>query len=258
MAFPLTRTEGLTDDGFLGGRISILQPDKGYRAGVDPVFLAASVPARPGDRVLDLGCGVGTAALCLGARVPGLALSGIERQPEYADLARENTRRNGLDLIVHTGDISGPPAELRALSFDHVIANPPYFEANARTGATEPGREAALAEETPLAAWVDTAIRRLAPKGRVTMILAAERLPDLLAALDRRVGSIAVHPLSPRVGRPASRVIVTALKGARGAFGLAAPTVLHDGDRHEADRESYTPEIAAVLRDGAAMPWLEP
>ncbi|MGB0439250.1 MAG: methyltransferase, partial [Paracoccaceae bacterium] len=57
-AFPTT---SLTCNAFLGGRAQIWQPRDGYRAGIDPVLLAASVPARPGERILDLGCGGGGA-----------------------------------------------------------------------------------------------------------------------------------------------------------------------------------------------------
>lgn len=84
-----------TDNGFLGGRLQLLQPRRGYRAGLDPVLLAASVAARPGQAVLELGCGVGTALLCLGARVPGLSLTGVELQPDYAALARRMRRATG-------------------------------------------------------------------------------------------------------------------------------------------------------------------
>ncbi|MEO0916318.1 MAG: methyltransferase, partial [Pseudomonadota bacterium] len=58
-----------TDNAFLGGRLQVLQPAVGYRAGADPVLLAAAVDAGPGHSVLDVGCGVGTALLCLGTRV---------------------------------------------------------------------------------------------------------------------------------------------------------------------------------------------
>ena len=117
--------EELTTDAFLGGRLAIRQPKAGYRAGIDPVRLAAAVPARSGETVLELGCGAGVAALCLGRRVPGLALAGIERQGDYAVLARENAAANGIAFEVVEGDLARMPASLRARSFDHVIANPP-------------------------------------------------------------------------------------------------------------------------------------
>ena len=248
-------TDDLTEDGFLGGRLRLLQPATGYRAGVDPVFLAAAVPARPGQSVLDLGCGVGTAALCLGARVPGLSLAGLERQPDYARLARENAARNDIPLEVHEGDVAAPPPDLRARSFDHVILNPPYWEPAKRTRADDGGRETALAEETPLAAWIDAALRRLRPGGHLTVIQAAERLPALLSGIDTRAGGVTIRPLSPRTGRNATRIILTARKTSGEGFTLAAPTLIHEGARHERDAEDYTPEIRAILRDGAAFSW---
>ena len=139
------RPDELTDDGFLGQRLRILQPRRGYRAATDPVLLAAAVPAQTGQSVLELGCGVGVASLCLAARVPGLGLSALERQPAYAALARENASRNDLDLTVVEGDLAAMPDDLRR-SFDHVIANPPYFAAGDGTAATDAGREAATAD----------------------------------------------------------------------------------------------------------------
>lgn len=247
--------DGLTCDGFLGGRLRILQPGAGYRAGIDPVLLAAATPARAGERVLDLGCGVGTAALCLGARVPGLRLTGIERQPDYAALARRNAAENAIAFEVHEGDLADPPDALRSESFDHVILNPPYWNPARRSAAADPGREAALAGETPLGVWFDTALRRLGPGGRLTAIAAAEQVPALFAALDARAGGVVLHPLHPRVGRPAGRVILRARKGARAPFRLAPPTMLHTGTAHARDGDDYAPEIAAILRSGAPFPW---
>ena len=117
----------LTCNDFLGGRVQLWQPVDGYRAGVDPVFLAASVPATSGQSVLELGCGAGAAALCLAARVPGLHLSGVELQAEYAELARKNAVENGVNFEVVQADLSALPSELRQRQFDHVIANPPYY-----------------------------------------------------------------------------------------------------------------------------------
>ncbi|APX12277.1 tRNA1(Val) (adenine(37)-N6)-methyltransferase [Tateyamaria omphalii] len=237
----------LTHDAFLGGRLHLWQPRAGYRAGVDPVLLAASVPAKSGQAVLDLGCGVGTAALCLGARVPGLALVGVERQRDYAALAA----RNGLETFA--ADLTDLPDAVRYRSFDHVLANPPFFDRDSGHVAADQGREAGRGAETPIAAWIDAAARRLRHKGYLHMIHRAERVPDLLAGAHGRLGSPEIWPLCPRVGKPAELVIFRARKDGRADFRLHFPIILHEGARHERDGESYTPEIQAILRAGAAL-----
>lgn len=243
----------VTENAYLDGQLILSQPAKGYRAGVDPVFLAASVPAVAGQSVLELGCGVGTAALCLGRRVAGVSLTGVEIQADYAALAQENAVRNGLNFSVEVADITALPDALRQRQFNHVIANPPYFDRAASTAAQDHGREIAMGEDTPLEVWVDVAARRLAPKGYATFIHRAERLPDLLAAMAPRLGSIQVCPLHPRSGRDANLVLVRARKNGRAAFRLHAPILLHKGAAHAGDGESYTSQIRAVLRDGAPL-----
>lgn len=245
----------VTENAFLGGRLRVRQPLKGYRAGVDPVILAASVPVRPGQSVLELGCGVGVASFCLGSRVPGVGLTGVELQPEYAALARENAVLNGIGLEVVEADLVALPANVKQRHFDHVIANPPYFDRAASSRAGDVGRETAMGEATPLEKWVEVAAKRLAPKGHASFIHRAERLPELLAAASRHLGSIEVLPLQPRVGREAQLVLLRARKGGRAAFRLHAPVLMHEGARHERDGESYTPQLREVLRDGAALPF---
>jgi tRNA1(Val) A37 N6-methylase TrmN6 len=244
---------GLTDDAFLGGRLRLWQPATGYRAAMDPVLLAAAVPARAGEAVLDLGCGAGAAALCLAARVPGLALAGLELQGDYAALARANAARNDLALQVTEGDVAAMPVGLRARVFDHVLTNPPYYGASG-PAATDAGRDLALREALPLGDWIAAGLRRLRPGGRITVIQSADRLADLLAALAPGAGSVAVLPVAPRDGRPARRVIVSARKGGRGALRLLAPLVLHAAPAHAGDGEDFTDAARAVLRDAAALP----
>lgn len=241
----------ISDDKFLCGKLRLLQPVKGYRAATDPVLLAAACPAEPGQSVLDLGCGAGAAALCLGHRVPDLALAGLELQPAYADLARRNAERNGIPVEVHEGDLAHMPKPLRR-DFDHVIANPPYYHAG---GSPSPvaARARAMQVDTPLADWVVAATRRLRPGGWLTLICGADGLPEVLAALSPKLGFAAVLPLAPRDDRPALRVIVQARKGGRAPFRLLAPFVIHAGAAHDGDRESYTPAANAVLRDGADL-----
>jgi len=242
-----------TTDAFLGGRLSITQPRYGYRAGVDPVLLAASVPATPGQSVLELGCGVGTAALCLAMRVPDLALAGLELQESYAELARKNASQNNVAMEVLTGDLANMPPSLKSRRFDHVIANPPYFDRSSGLPATDIGRETALGEETPLTEWVRAAAKRTTPGGYVSFIHRADRLPDLLGAALHHLGSLELQPLIPRTGKPARLVILRGRKGGRAAFKLHDGWVLHTGHKHKEDRENYTTSTSCILRDGADL-----
>lgn len=243
----------LSEDGFLGGRLCIRQPVSGYRAATDPVFLAAFTPAVAGESVLELGCGAGVAILCLGARVPGLVLHGLEPQPGYSALARANAAINAVALTVHEGDLRRPPAALTALRFDHVIANPPFYPGGAVTAPRDPGRRRAHVEEAGLGDWIGAGLRRLRDGGWLTLIHRAERLGAILAALEGRAGSALVLPLAPRAGRVAGRVLVRARKGAAGPLVLAPPLVVHRGESHGADAGGYGPEAERVLRDGAGL-----
>lgn len=242
----------LSDDKFLCGRLNLLQPRRGYRAATDAVLLAAACPAQRGESVLDLGCGAGAASLCLAARVTGLLHAGLELQPEYADLARRNAARNGIEMEVHEGDILKVPAALRR-DFDHVIANPPWYPPHGTPSPVEV-RATAMHVRLPVSAWVEAASKRLAPGGWLTLIAGGDSLPELLAALGTKLGSASVLPLTAREGREAKRVILRARKGGRAAFRLLPPLVIHEGAEHLGDREHYTLEANEILREGKALP----
>ena len=222
---------------------------------MDAVFLAAAVPARPGEHARDLGCGAGAAILALGTRVPAMGLAGLEIQPAYAALARENAARNGLGLEVLDGDVAQPPPTLRERAFDHVLMNPPYYDRASTTPAWDPGRDLAHGGTVPLGLWLDLAARRLRPKGVLTLIQRSARLPEVLAALPATMGSVAVRPLAPREGRPAATILLRSQKGGRTPFRLLAPLAVHAAPRHQRDEEDLSPWAVAVLRDGAELPW---
>ena len=243
----------LTRDAYLGGRVSVLQPRAGYRAGVDPVLLAAAVPAQAGQSVLELGCGVGVALLCLHARVPGLHLTGVEMQVDYAALAERNAAQNGAQMRVVTADLRALPGELRAACFDHVIANPPYFARRTSSPSSDPGRDTALGGDTPLDDWCGIAARRLRPGGRLTMILRMARMPEALAAVAGRLGSVTILPIAARAQAAPELFLMQARKGGRAAFRLLPSLVMHEGARHLRDADSYQPVVAGILRDGAAI-----
>ncbi|MFT3972937.1 MAG: methyltransferase [Amaricoccus sp.] len=246
-------TGELTRDGFLGGRLAIWQPRDGYRAAIDPVLLAAFVPAAPGERVLDLGCGAGTAALCLGRRVPGLDLHGLELQPAYAALARTNAAENGIALTVHEGDLARPPAELRAASFDHVMMNPPYHPADS-VPARDVGRDTAHREgESTLDRWLDAGLRRLRPGGRLAIVHAPARLGEILGALAGRAGSVDLLPVAPRAGQPARRVLVSARKNRGADLRVWPPFTLHEEGSHTPPVNRYTRDASIVLREAGGL-----
>ena len=240
----------VSDDALLGGRVKLLQPTHGYRVAIDPLLLAAAVPAAAGDAVLDIGCGVGAAALCLAARVPACRVTGIEMQRELVRLAGENAARNGVAdrVAIMAGDIRNPPPRLEPGGFAHVMANPPYMEAEAASPSPLPAKAIATVEGgADLAAWVRFALAMTRPRGSITFIHRADRLEHLLAQFAGRAGGIVVLPLWPSVGKSAKRVIVHARKD------LASPTRLLPGlVLHEADGR-YTEAADAVLREARAI-----
>lgn len=243
----------VTHDDFLGGQLRLTQPRHGFRAGIDAVLLAAACPAKAGESVLELGCGVGTALLCVERRVEGLDLTGIEVQADYAALARANAATNGINATIVTADLTALPADLRQRQFHHVIMNPPYYERASSTPAQDSGRDRALAG-AQMSDWIGTGARRLRPKGSLTLIQRITRLPEVLAAATGQIGSISVLPLAARAGRAPDLFLMRAIKGGRAAFRLLAPRVLHHGDRHQQTAD-YAPEIEMVLRHGGALHW---
>lgn len=245
----------LSRDDFLGGAVRLWQPKDGYRAGVDPVLLAASIPAKTGETVLELGCGGGAALACLATRVPGITCTGVEMQPAYAALAQRNLEDNGLAGTVHCADLSSLPPDVKAQRFDHVIANPPYFEDFRAVAARSRERAVSRSGALPLEKWVSVASKRLKPGGIATFIQRADRLPELMSAFFASLGALELWPIHPRSTRPARLVLLRGRKERRAAFVSHPPLVLHRGENHEKDADSYTDTVSKVLRSAHALPF---
>ncbi len=239
-----------SDDRLLDGRVILRQPAHGFRAAIDPVLLAAAVPAVAGDRVLELGAGTGAASLCLAWRVPGVSIVGLELQPELVALATANAAANGLDASVTfiEGDLLRPPANLGTGAFDHVMANPPYLAPGTATLPADAARAAAVGEgEAQLADWIAFALSRVRAKGSVTFIHRADRLAALLASLHGIAGDIAILPLWPGAEKPAKRVLVRARRGVGNPSRLLPGLVLHEPGG------AFTEAAEAILREGDAL-----
>jgi tRNA1(Val) A37 N6-methylase TrmN6 len=236
----------VTEGTLLGGRVRFAQPAQGYRAAIDPVLLAAFVPARPGEHVLEGGLGAGAAALCLLARVPQARVTGIEIDPALAAIAAGNAAANQAALTVETADLLA----YRQGRFDHALANPPYQPAGSGSASPLTARRRADREAAAdtLAAWLDALSRRLASRGTLTLVLPAARLSDAARALrEAGLGAIALLPLWPRAGEPAKRLLLQGRKSARGGDRLLPGLVLHQANG------TFTPAAEAVLRDGAPL-----
>jgi tRNA1(Val) A37 N6-methylase TrmN6 len=235
--------------GLFAGRIRLAQLGTGHRVGTDAVLLAAAAPLDRVRRAADLGAGVGAVGLLYAVDNPEAEVRLLEIDPEAAALARANIAANGLEgrVVVEEGDAlaavsAGPPVDL-------VLTNPPYLPAG-RVRASAAKETAHVMREGGLDAWVKAALQHLAPGGRLLMIHRADALPDVLQALDRRFGAVAVRPVQPREDAPASRVLVCATKGSRGPFNLLPPFVLHTV------AGGFTPLAAAIHRGEARLAWL--
>lgn len=248
--------QDLSEDALLGGQVRFFQPKQGYRVAIDPIFLAAAVPAKPGEQILDAGAGTGAALLCLAARMPECKLIGIELQRDLLRIATTNIEANGFHQQAEmiAGDLGRLPPRLTAASFDHVMTNPPFLTADASTAPPERQRaEAHVEGKLDLGGWLRGCVMMLRIGGCLTLVHRADRLGDILGALDGQLGDVVVYPLWPKAdGRPAKRILIQGWKGAKGPLKLAQGLVVHEADGR------YSTIANAVLRGGKAMPLRPP
>jgi tRNA1(Val) A37 N6-methylase TrmN6 len=245
--------DAIRENAVLNGRLRLLQPVRGYRAGLDAALLAAACDAQPAARVLELGCGVGGALLAAAARRPQVRFVGVERDAEAAALARRNVALNGLEdrVEVLQGDVGRPFRELGVAPFDAALSNPPFFDDPQALRAPAPEKQGAWMADDGLEGWTGFLLKAVREGGAITLIHRADRLGDLLAALAPKAGSVQVRPVHPFADAPAKRVLVRAVKTGKAPLQLLPPLVLHvrDGAKH-------TPEADAILRGDAALEWL--
>jgi tRNA1(Val) A37 N6-methylase TrmN6 len=224
----------ITEDAFLGGRLRLRQPRSGHRAGHDAMLLAAATDARPAERVVEFGAGAGAAGLALATRVSGIDLTLVEMDERLVALASENAALNRIACRAITLDVEAKAEAFAAAglapdSADRVLMNPPFnYSARHQPSPDARRRSAHEAQATTLDVWIHAARRLLKPGGTLTLIWRADGLSDVLAALGRGFGGIAVLPVHPRSDAAAIRVLVHAVKGSAAALVLLPAFVLND------------------------------
>jgi tRNA1(Val) A37 N6-methylase TrmN6 len=238
--------------GVLGGRVILRQAKLGYRAGLDAALLAACVEARPGERAIEAGCGVGGALLQAATRWPGAHFTGVERDPAALALARENIALNVLaDRVeARSGDVEQAFSGLGLAPFDAAFSNPPFFDDETSLRGPHPARRGAYIADGGLEAWAKFLLKAVRPGGRITVVHRADRLADLLRLLGEGAGSIRIRPVQPFADAPAKRVLVRAVKTGKAPLMLLPPLVLHDRDGAK-----HTPLADALLRGETALEW---
>jgi tRNA1Val (adenine37-N6)-methyltransferase len=235
-----------TQGHLLAGKVLYSQPASGFRSGIEPVLLAASIPARPGDRVLEAGTGAGAALLCLAARVPGVLPVGVEIDSSLAALAAMNATANGFTAVeIIAGAIEGlrPPRP-----FDHAMANPPYHAPGGTSSPIAERETAKRGSNAMVRTWIDRMSACLRHRGSLTLILPTGMLPQCLSAMaEADCACTALFPLWPKSERPAKLILLRGVKHGRALMRVMPGLVLHQPDG------SFTGAARAILNCNAAL-----
>jgi tRNA1(Val) A37 N6-methylase TrmN6 len=230
----------------LDGRVIYCQPRAGYRSGIEPILLAASVPARPGERVLELGTGAGAGLLALCARVERLSGVGIERDRVMAQIATDNFAANRFGGVrIVCGSVEGWRPDV---AYDHAFANPPWHKVASTPSTDAAKRTAKVAGDATLAAWIRLMASAVRHRGTLSLILPAGLFGQAAhALLEAKCGEITLLPLWPKPSIHAKLVILQAVRDGKGACRVLPGVPLHTADG------SYTADVDSVLRGGAGL-----
>ena len=240
---PAAADAGETVDAFHHGRFHLVQPlGRGHRAGIDAMLLAALVPDGARGRLADLGAGAGAAGLAAASRIPGIAVTLIERSAEMAGFASRSLalpanaalaeRVSVIEADVTLTGRARLAAGLEDEVYDHVVMNPPFNDGGDRR-APDALRAAAHAMTGGLfEAWIRTAGAIARPGAQLSLIARPQSLAEIVAACGRRFGGIEATPVHPRPEADAIRILLTAIKGSRARLRLRPPLVLHDSHAH--------------------------
>ena len=207
----------------------IIQDPGRFCFGMDAVLLSGFARAREGDRVLDLGTGTGIIPLLM--KTKASHFTGLEIQPESADMARRSVALNGLEekIGIITGDIKEAVSLFGAASFDVVTSNPPYMTEH--HGLANPREPKAIARHEILCTLEDVVSqgsRLLKPGGNFFLVHRPFRLVDILVLLRQyKLEPKRMKLVHPFVDKEPNMVLIEANRGGRARMHVEPPLIVY-------------------------------
>ncbi len=224
----------------------VMEQDRRYlKLGTDAMLLSefARVPKR--GKVCDLGCGTGAVSVLLAARHEGIEIHGVEIVEGAAALCEKNALHNKIEnrLFVHNIDLKDARSEFEAGSFDAVVSNPPFMQAD---GGLHTEHEELLCARMEICCTIDdvcaAASYLLKFGGSFSLVYRPSRLADLFSALGKyNLAPKRMRLVQDTVKAEPSLVLLEARKGGGSGIKLMPCLILknHDGTESEETKAIY-------------------